>query len=229
MDMNGRIKILLLTLWSGAVLGAAYAYLASDLSIQTIAQILHQRMVQWGSPAPLVFIAIYALRSLVFFPGSLLAVIAGLVFGPLWGFAYTLIGENLSANISFLVGRYFGADLLRRIAVHGRTLSWIKCKLQQNGMMAVITMRLMFLPFDLVGYSCGLCNIRQRDFALGSLVGTLPGLVMFVLLGGAIEQTGYLFAAMAIAVVMVVLAKFLNHREALEAMPHDHGKVQAME
>jgi len=226
--MKGRLKILLLTLWSGVVFTAVYAYLTSDLSIQAIAQMLHQRMVQWGPMAPLVFVAFYALRSLVFFPGSLLALIAGLVFGPLWGFVYTLIGENLSANISFLVGRYFGADLLRRLSAHGKTLPWIKCKLQQNGMMAVVTMRLMFLPFDLVGYSCGLCNIRHRDFALGSFVGTLPGLVTFILLGGAINQTNYLFAAMAIAVVTVVMAKFLKHREAFETMPHDHGNEHAM-
>ncbi len=226
--MNGRIKIILLTLWSGVVLAAAYLYLTSDLSIQTIAQTLHQHIVQWGALAPLLFIAIYALRSLVFFPGALLAVIAGMVFGPLWGFVYTVIGENISANISFVVGRYFGADLLRRLAARGRALSMIKCKLQQNGMIAVVTMRLMFLPFDLVGYSSGLCNVRHRDFALGSLVGTLPGLAVFILLGGAIKQTDYLFAALAIAAAMMVLGRFLNHREALDTMGHGHEQAQAL-
>ena len=89
-------------------------------------------------------------------------------------------------------------------------------------------MRLAFLPFDLVGYSSGLCGIRHWDFALGSLVGTLPGLATFILLGGAIKQTHYLFAALAIAAVTVSLAKFLNHREALTRMANGHGHAHVM-
>lgn len=224
-----HIKIILLTLWGGVVLSAIYVYLASDLSIQTLSLSLHRHMVQWGVMAPLLFIAMYTLRSLVFFPGSLLAAIAGMIFGPVWGFVYTVIGENISANISFMVGRYFGANLLVRLAARGRALSMIKCKLQQNGMMAVLTMRLMFLPFDLVGYASGLCSIRQRDFALGSLVGTLPGLAVFILLGGAIKQTDYLFAALFIAAAMLILAKFLNHREAHGTLPHCYGRAHTVE
>jgi uncharacterized membrane protein YdjX (TVP38/TMEM64 family) len=53
-------------------------------------------------------------------------------------------------------------------------------------------MRLTYLPFDLVGYSSGMCNIKQRDFALGTLIGTLPGLSTFVLLGSSITDIRYL-------------------------------------
>ena len=56
-------------------------------------------------------------------------------------------------------------------------------------------MRLTFLPFDLVGYSSGMCNIKQRDFALATVIGTIPGLLTFVFLGGSILDFRYLFLA----------------------------------
>ena len=40
-------------------------------------------------------------------------------------------------------------------------------------------------------------------------------LAVFILLGGTITQTNYLFAALAIAAGMIMLARYLNHREAL--------------
>ena len=48
--MNGRIKIVLFTLWSSLFLSAAYVYLTSDLSAQTISRVLQQRIAQWGLP-----------------------------------------------------------------------------------------------------------------------------------------------------------------------------------
>ncbi len=55
----------------------------------------------------------------------------------------------------------------------------LTCKIQENGFLTVLIMRLTFLPFDLVGYSSGMCNIKQRDFALATVIGTIPGLLTF--------------------------------------------------
>jgi uncharacterized membrane protein YdjX (TVP38/TMEM64 family) len=57
-------------------------------------------------------------------------------------------------------------------------------KLKQNGIVAVMTMRLIMLPFDAVNFGCGLTAIRQRDYAIGTFIGIFPSLVGFVLLGG---------------------------------------------
>lgn len=215
-QLNQRIKILLFFLWGLIILSAVYLFLSREVSLQILIEKFRERIMQLGSWGPLLFVAIYSFRSLVFFPASLLTITAAMVFGPLWGFFYTIVGENISANISFVVGRYFGAAVLNRIAARGKLVPLIKCKLHRNGLMAVLTMRLMFLPFDLVGYSSGVCNIRQRDFALGTFIGTLPGLAAFILLGSAIYQIDYLFGSLAIALAMLGLARFLQRREALK-------------
>lgn len=214
--MNKRIKTLLFFLWAGAILIAVYLFISHTVSVQIITESLRERIAQLGVWGPLFFVAIYSLRSLVFFPASVLTIFAGLVFGPLWGFVYTVVGENISANVSYIVGRYFGAALLHKIASHGRILAHIKCELHRNGLIAVLTMRLMFLPFDLVGYSSGVCSIRQRDFVLGTLLGTLPGLATFILLGSAINQIVYLYYALSIALAMLGVALLLKRRDQIK-------------
>jgi uncharacterized membrane protein YdjX (TVP38/TMEM64 family) len=108
-----------------------------------------------------------------------------------------LIGENISANISYVLGRYFAADLLRHLSTKNHILPRFACKIQNNGFITVLIMRLTYLPFDLVGYSSGICNIRHRDFAPGTLIGTLPGLSTFAFLGSAVIDLRYLIVAVA--------------------------------
>ena len=110
-------------------------------------------------------------------------------------------------------GRYFGADFLRRFSSKSRIVNQIECKFQKNGFIAVLTMRLMFLPFDLVGYSSGVCDIRQRDFALGTFLGTIPGLFTFVLLGSSITDLKNLYFSVISFCFGLILSRFLKNRE----------------
>ena len=192
---KARIKIFLFTLW-GAIVGLAiYIYLSQESSITEIVETLQSFIRQSGAWGPLIYVTAYAFRSLIFFPASILTITAGILFGPWLGILLTMIGENISANISFVVGRYFTADLLNLLSTKNRFVPRLTCKLQDNGFLTVLIMRLTFLPFDLVGYSSGMCNIKQKDFALATVIGTIPGLLTFVFLGGAFFDLRYLILA----------------------------------
>ena len=190
-----RIKIFLITLWGTVVCLAIYIYLSQESSIFGVAETLKGFIRQSGVWGPLIYVTAYAFRSLIFFPASILTITAGILFGPWLGILLTMIGENISANISFVVGRYFTADLLKYLNTKIRLVPQLTCKIQDNGFLTVLIMRLTFLPFDLVGYSSGMCNIKQRDFALATLIGTIPGLLTFVFLGGSLLDFRYLFLA----------------------------------
>ena len=190
-----RIKILLFTLWGTAVCLAIYIYFSRESSITGVVETLQIFIRQSGVWGPLIYVGGYAFRSLIFFPASILTITAGILFGPWLGILLTMIGENISANISFVVGRYFTADLLKYFSSNKRFVPRLTCKIQDNGFLTVLIMRLTFLPFDLVGYSSGMCNIKQKDFALATVIGTIPGLLTFVFLGGSILDFRYLFLA----------------------------------
>ncbi len=190
-----RIKIFLFTLWGTVVGLAIYIYFSRESSIIGVAETLKGFIRQGGVWGPLIYVTAYAFRSLIFFPASILTIAAGVLFGPWLGILLTMIGENISANISFVVGRYFTADLLKYLNTKKRFVPRLTCKLQDNGFLTVLIMRLTFLPFDLVGYSSGICNIKQKDFALATMIGTIPGLLTFVFLGGSFLDFRYLFLA----------------------------------
>ena len=192
---QSRIKILLFALWGTVVCLVIYIYISRGSSITGIVETLQSFIRQSGVWGPLIYVGGYAFRSLIFFPASILTITAGILFGPWLGILLTMIGENISANISFVVGRYFTADLLKYFSTKKRFVPRLTCRIQENGFLTVLIMRLTFLPFDLVGYSSGMCNIKQRDFALATVIGTIPGLLTFVFLGGSILDFRYLFLA----------------------------------
>jgi len=210
------LKIILFVLWSTIVGLAVYVYLGAGFSITQAIEVLRKPIEQAGAWGPLLYITVYSFRSLIFFPASILTVFAGMVFGPWFGILFTLIGENISANVSFLVGRYFAADLLKDPGKSKRFVPRITCTIRQNGFLTVLIMRLAFVPFDLVGYSSGICDIKHRDFALGTLIGTLPGLSTFAFLGSAVMDLRYLvvaagFLALGLAVSVVLKKSFPAH------------------
>lgn len=204
------VKIILFTLWGTIVGLALYAYLSMGFSITEAPEVLQGIIRQSGVWGPVIYVAVYSFRSLIFFPASVLTVISGILFGPWFGILLTLIGENISANISFVVGRYFAADLLRYLSTTKRFVPRFACKIQDNGFLTVLIMRLTYLPFDLVGYGSGMCNIKHKDFVFGTLIGTLPGLSTFAFLGGSIIDLRYLILAavfLAFGLTISVLLK----------------------
>lgn len=203
-------KTILLSLWVLAFASALSVIIKTDMSIKAAAERLQFVIHGTGNWGPMVYVGIYSLRSLFFFPASVLTVIGGLLFGPWIGLVLTLIGENISANISFIVGRYFSADLLKHIASRKNFIPRLACRIQENGFLAVLIMRLSYLPFDLVGYSSGMCNIKQKDFAYGTLIGTLPGLATFAFLGSSITDPRYLTLTAIFLAIGLVIAFFLK-------------------
>lgn len=176
-------KRLLGTIWVLGLLIVILLWWQSDLDLRETPQALAKLLGQFGLyRAALCYILLYAVRPLIFFPATLLTIASGLVFGPWLGILFTIVGENASANVAFLVARWFGRSWVEKHESL-QLQSWEQ-RLSHNGMLTVLIMRLLMLPFDAVNYGCGLTAMRQRDFAIGTFIGILPALIAFVLLGG---------------------------------------------
>ncbi len=177
------LKLIFGSLWLCLFLFALIFWWRSQLALSSIPSLLEHWLNDVGLfKAALIYIFFYAVRPLILFPATLLTVASGLIFGPWLGTLFTVVGENASANLGFALARWFGRETVK---THSTELMarWDE-KLQQNGIIAVMSMRLIMLPFDAVNFSCGLTAIRQRDYAVGTFIGILPSLIGFVLLGG---------------------------------------------
>jgi uncharacterized membrane protein YdjX (TVP38/TMEM64 family) len=178
-----RLKIVFGTLWLCLLLTTLVFWWRSQLSLVEIPQLLEQWLSDVGLfKAASIYIVIYVVRPLILFPATLLTVASGLIFGPWLGTLFTVIGENASANLGFVLARWFGRKMVESHLTL-RVSRWDE-RLKQNGFVAVMTMRLIMLPFDAVNFGCGLTAIRHCDYAVGTFIGILPSLIGFVFLGG---------------------------------------------
>ena len=157
--------------------------------------------------AIVAYLVISLLRPLVMFPATVVTVAAGLLFGPVVGVAVAAVSANASALIAHAVGRSFSrpdqaAEVTSRLGV------WA-ARLRGNGFEAVLLMRLLFLPYDLVSYACGLLRVHRGEFLAANAIGTLPGTVAFVLIGASITRLDEGFGGidpvtLSVSVVLVV-------------------------
>jgi phospholipase D1/2 len=145
-------------------------------------------------PVPLFIVPlVFVVAGLVLFPVNLLKLATLVVFGPIWGSLYALVGTMISAVVGHVIGRAVGEEAVQRWS--GPRIDAIKLRVRASGLWAVAALRMVPLgPFTLVNAMFGAAGIRLRDFTLGTLVGTVPPLCVMALLGRSIEHLLHHFA-----------------------------------
>ena len=145
---------------------------------------LELRVQQFRAAGPLAFMALYALGTVLFLPGSVLTLAGGALFGPLWGTLYNLTGATAGAAAAFLIARYLACDWVQRRA-GGRTRQLIE-GVEKEGWRFVVLVRLVPLfPFNLLNYALGLTRIPLGQYVVASYVFMLPGALAYTYLGYA--------------------------------------------
>ena len=164
-------------------------------------------LVSLGVLAPIVYIIIYIIRPLVFFPTSILTPLAAVVFGPFLGWIYTFVGENIAASVAFLVARYFGGDQLSRF----KKVKRIDEELKEHGLRTVIFLRLVPLfPFDVVNFGLGRTSVSFKKYVIGTAVGVLPGLTAYIFLGASLLSGMYIIPTLGVFLLVTILAHYMR-------------------
>ena len=140
----------------------------------------------FGVIAPLIYIGLYLISAVFFLPGFPVTVLAGFIFGPLWGVFYASIGSIISVACAFLVARYVARDLVEGWVSGSAQFRKIDEQVEEQGWRILMVTRLVpIFPFNLQNYAYGLTGIRFSTFVLTSAVFMLPGTIALVMLGGA--------------------------------------------
>jgi uncharacterized membrane protein YdjX (TVP38/TMEM64 family) len=137
--------------------------------------------------APVAFLAVHIVASLLFVPRTVLAIAAGILFGIAWGIVWAEVGSVAGATGGFLLARYLDAGSIGtgRSERLGQILRQVEC----GGWRAVALLRLIpALPHSLGNYGLALTRMPLGAYAFGSLVGQLPMTIACVELGGAGER-----------------------------------------
>lgn len=178
-----RLKSVVLILWGFLILFLLNLWMGSGVSFTQVPYIVQEWFRGFGLfSSALIYISLYTVRSITFFPGMWLSIASGLIFGPWFGVLFTIIGGNISSLVAFLAARYLGRDWVES-REKGFMQKW-DGRLRENGMVTVMILRLLYLPYDAVSYGCGLTSMKLSDYVRGTFIGTLPGIFTYVLLGG---------------------------------------------
>lgn len=168
-----------------------------------------------GPWAPVVYIVIYALRPLVFFPASVLTLTGGVLFGAWFGTLYTLIGATLSAVVGYVMAERL-SKLWNSSAPIDR-LQKAKRQMEENGFVYVLWFRLVpFLNFDVVSYVAGLARVKWFPYILATVIGMFPGTVAYNFLGGSLLEGDWRVIAAALTVVVLFTVISLIVRKKLQ-------------
>jgi uncharacterized membrane protein YdjX (TVP38/TMEM64 family)/rhodanese-related sulfurtransferase len=137
-----------------------------------------------GLWAPLAYVLLFALATVVFVPGAIFAFAGGALFGPFWGSIWNLTGATLGAALAFLVARYLVGDWVARKA--GGLAKRLIDGVDSEGWRFVAFVRLVPLfPFNVTNYALGLTRIPLHHYVLATLVCMAPGAVAYTWLGHA--------------------------------------------
>jgi phosphatidylserine/phosphatidylglycerophosphate/cardiolipin synthase-like enzyme/uncharacterized membrane protein YdjX (TVP38/TMEM64 family) len=135
---------------------------------------------------PILTVLLYTPVAFTLFPRPLLTLFAVIAFGPFMGFVYAMLGIELSAWVSFVLGKKMNRNTVRRIA--GTKLHGILQVLRRRGLLAMTALRLVpIAPFLVEGVVAGAARVKLSDFMIGTALGMLPGTLTSTVFGDQLQ------------------------------------------
>jgi uncharacterized membrane protein YdjX (TVP38/TMEM64 family) len=142
-----------------------------------------------GPAGGVLYAAFYIAGTALFFPGLVLTLGAGFLYGAIIGTLVVSPASVAGASLAFLIARYFARDWVTRRLKKYPQAAAIDRAIEKNGFKAVILLRLQpVLPFNILNYALGLTSIRLRDYMLASWIGMFPATVLYVYLGSVMND-----------------------------------------
>ncbi len=158
-----------------------------------------------GAAAMLAFVAVYAALTVAMFPGSVVSLAGGAVFGAVLGTALVVAGATLGATVAFLIGRRLSRSSVEALA--GGRLRRLEGRLARRGLVTILVLRLIpLVPFNALNYAAGATTIPPRQYVLGTMLGILPGAFAFAAAGAAAEEPSSPAFISALALLGVLVA-----------------------
>jgi uncharacterized membrane protein YdjX (TVP38/TMEM64 family) len=144
-----------------------------------------------------------------------LTIVAGALFGAVWGTVYVAMGGALSTAVGFFFARWFGRDLIRALFGTNKTMTLLETWSSQYGKKAVLIMRLSNMPWDIVSYWAGFTNMSFREFYAVSILLLIPFSFLYTYFGTQIftpKSVGFVIS-LAIITVMGSIPYVFKYRK----------------
>ncbi len=175
-----------------------------------VGELLHpERITGWlraaGPFGPILFIVMMATAVVISpIPSLPLDLAAGATFGVTLGTTYAVIGAEIGAIGSFLIGRSLGKAALTKLL---RTdISFCEqCSDRHLAVFVFLSRLLPIFSFDLVSYGAGLTAMSVRAFAVATLLGMIGPTFLLTYAGSQVVSENGLLMVFGLAMVALLL------------------------
>lgn len=161
-------------------------------------------------------ILIFTALSFLGMPQFGLMAAALVAFGPTTGAIYAWVATLCSASVNYFLGRWFGADILKRYG--GEWAQRISDFIGRNGLLASMIVRWVPSgPFIVVNMGFGVARTPYWAFVLGTAIGIAPKIFVVAMAGQSIlammsADNVLLGAALLVAVIAWIGVMLLARR-----------------
>lgn len=211
---NGRVSVttqmtathllkitVLLGLIFGAYLMAQWVDVGEVLNPDRVAAHLQAA----GPLAPVVFMLLMVMAVVISpLPSLPLDLAAGATFGVLPGTVYAVMGAEIGAILSFLIGRALGREAVTRL-FRTDVRFCERCSDRHLAIFVFLSRLVPIFSFDLISYGAGLTNMSLRVFAVATLLGMIPPTFALTYAGGSVVSGEWLVILLGVVMVAFLL------------------------
>ena len=124
---------------------------------------------------------------------------------PVYWPARFLLGADAGALIAFAAGRFLGRSFVERLV--GARFERLLARIGRHGFQIIFYLRLVpLIPYNALNLLAGASPITFRDYFWASVIGMLPGTILFAFLGDALWHPASPRFFLALALIMLCFA-----------------------
>jgi VTT domain len=102
-----------------------------------------------------------------------------------WGAVYSLIGGDVGAMVAFAAGRFLGKSFVERIV--GERFHAMLHRIAKHGFQIILYLRMVpVIPYNALNLLAGASPITFYDYFWATMIGMIPGTILFAFLGDAL-------------------------------------------
>ncbi len=175
----------------------------TEVMMQSLIQYIQAFVMANPEHTWVTIVVVKIVGAVLFMPGAPTTLLAGSLLGNFNGVTATLIGSYIGSALTFFVSRYLFRDWVEKkfLPKYPKIREYEEL-LFTNGFKTVLFLRLVPLfPFNALNYILGVTRVTFKEFFFGTLIGIVPGTIIYVYLGDSLAM----FNLIQIAISVVLL------------------------
>ena len=149
-------------------------------------QFLQQLIIEHQLSGLIIFILLFSLGNLIQIPGWIFLAAAVLALGPVMGGFATYMAAIVSCVMTFLVIRFVGGDVLRKL--DNKIIKRILSHLDERPILSIIFARTLFQTAPPLNYALAMSGIKFREYLAGTLLGLPFPIFIYCVFFDSVEQ-----------------------------------------